>query len=147
MRKAFGIVLGCTLLCGLVMAAMLAVPPPEPKPWIIEINLNPETEGVNIPWFEVSYADREVTTLQWINKTPSHCSVLFGGDTPIVDKDNKEVHAIPLNRDQASESCKATNVPPPPPPERVPSNGIYKLYKYTVRCGSVEIDPGGGVRP
>jgi hypothetical protein len=137
MRKAFGIVIGCTLLCGLVMAAMLAVPPPTNIE--IKINLDYQTDGVDQPWFVLSKGARD--TVQWKNETAVPCTVSFGQDTPF------DVEPIRIPSGEVRGPYEATKAPPPPPTERVPRNEVYKVYKYSVKCGGATFDPGGGMKP
>jgi len=137
MRKAFGIVIGCILLCGLVMAAMLAVPPPTNNPIII--NGEFQTDGVNQPWFELSVGARD--TVQWKNETGVLCTVSFGEQSPF------DVEPIKVPSGEVRGPYEATKAPPPPPEAKVPQNKVYKVYKYSVKCGGATFDPGGGMRP
>jgi hypothetical protein len=137
MRKAFGIVIGCTLLCGLVMAAMLAVPPPTNTE--IKINLNPLTDGVDIPYFELSKKARD--TVSWKNEIPgqSDCTVTFGLQSPF------EEEPIVIPKGEVRGPYEPTKAPAPK--KDAPEGKVYKYYKYTVTCGGVTFDPGGGMKP
>jgi hypothetical protein len=137
MRKAFGIVIGCTLLCGLVMAAMLAVPPPTPTV-TVTINLNPDTDGVDEPWFVLSYGLHE--TLQWTNPTSSACTVAFKGKSPFAQRT--------FNIQARGQSPVLSPTPAAAPSAGASPGKVYKVYKYYVDCGAAGyFDPGGGMRP
>lgn len=137
MRKAFGIVIGCTLLCGLVMAAMLAVPPGTNTKIII--NLNPDTDGVDTPYFELSKKAKD--TVSWKNEIPgqSDCTVKFGKQTPF------EEEPIVIRKDEEKGPYLPTKAADPK--KGAPEGRVYKYYKYTVECGGVWFDPGGGMKP
>jgi len=138
MRKAFGIVIGCTLLCGLVMAAMLAVPPAENK--LVMINGNLETGGVYPPLFVLSKSGKD--TVQWKNELSVPCTVSFGRQTPFLDE--------PIDIPALATSKEHEPVKAPDPPKgwkETKPNEIYKVYKYTVSCDGTTFDPGGGMKP
>jgi hypothetical protein len=138
MRKAFGIVIGCTLLCGLVMAAMHAVSPPTATVPVV-INLNRNTEGVDPPWFELSYGRGD--TVQWTAPKSVACTVGFKGDSPFAPQ---RTFAIPA-RGQ-SPVLKPTAAAAPP--AGAPPGKVYKVYRYYVDCGAAGFfDPGGGMTP
>jgi len=139
MRKVFGIVIGCILLCGLVMAAMLAVPPPPNT--VITIDGDMETDGVDTPWFELSKSHND--TVQWRNITPSTCKVEFGGQSPFA------VDPITINGNGGlSDQYAAINAPDRPKKKADwPDIKVYKVYKYSIKCGSTTFDPGGGMKP
>ena len=138
MRKMFGILIGCTLLCGLVMAAMLAPQPPPPKPWNIQINLDVDTGGVDTPWFELSRSAGD--TVQWTNNNNFDCTVSFGNKKFLNHRDIAVPHngqSIVLNAKDAQAAKQGW------PPDKV-----YDFYKYSVNCGATGyFDPGGGIKP
>jgi hypothetical protein len=138
MRKAFGIVIGCALFCGLVMAAMLAQAVRPPKAESIQINLNDQTEGVDKPWFELSRSAED--TVQWTNNNDFDCTVSFGKKRFLNYRD------IPVPRKGQSIVLHAKDAPAPPP--GWPSDRVYLFYKYSVNCGDAGyFDPGGGMKP
>jgi len=137
MRKAFGIVVGCILLCGLVMAAMRAVPPPTNN--LITINLDPETDGVDEPWFVLSKKGKD--TVQWKNESGVPCTVSFGAQSPF------DVEPIVVPYNAVTVPYEPTKAAALSPGHKVPKNEIYKVYKYTVDCANVTFDPGGGIKP
>jgi hypothetical protein len=142
MRKAFGIVLGCILLCGLVMAALPATPPQPPPPTTITINGNVATDGVDTPWFDWKYGSG--ATVQWVNSTPYHCQIIFFmGNSPI------SVNALHLGPGATSVVYPLNKAPAPP--AGWPTGKVYKLYKYQVVLAGhpthPTFDPGGGPRP
>ena len=136
MRKAFGIVIGCILLCGLVVA-ILAVPPGTNTKVII--NLNPDTDGVDTPYFELSKKAHD--TVSWYNDIPgqSDCEVKFGAGTPFATE------PIVIAKGQETTPQAPDKLAVAPKGHR--EDKVYKYYKYTVTCGGVTFDPGGGVRP
>lgn len=135
MRKMFGILIGCTLLGGLVMAAMLAQPVPPPKK--IQINLAKQTEGVDTPWFELSRSAED--TVQWTNNNDFDCTVSFGSKLFLKHRD------IPVPRKGQSIVLNAKDADPPPPGWK---GGVYLFYKYSISCGNAGyFDPGGGIKP
>ena len=140
MRKALGILIGCTLISFVMMTAVLALP----SSTHIDIGINgaDETDGVDTPWFELSKSQGD--TVSWKNKTEYDCLVIFHGQSPF------DVHMIQIAPGQTSEPKSATNAPEPPT-ENWPAEKVYKFYKYTLAChGSsgrgFEFDPGGGVK-
>ena len=138
MRKLFGIAIGCILLCGLVMAAMLAVPPPTNN--LIIINLDPETDGVDEPWFVLSKKGKD--TVQWTNGCGLPCKVSFGPQSPFVEE------PIDVGADATSKQYDAINAPNPPKNwEKTKPNDVYIVYKYSIKCDGTTFDPGGGVKP
>ena len=143
MRKTIAIVIGCIALCGLVMAAMRAVPPPKNN--LITINGAFETGGVDQPWFVLSKKGKE--TVQWKNATTVPCTVsfAFGGQSSPFD-----VEPIPpVNGNGGVSDQYAANKAPDPPKdwEKTKPNDVYIVYKYSVKCGSTTFDPGGGIKP
>jgi hypothetical protein len=148
MRKAFGIVLGCILLCGLVVAAMVAAPEQQPPPTtIITINGDEATDGVDTPWFDWKY--NSGATVQWVNSTPYPCQIIFfQGNSPISAK------AFHIGPKPEGAPAPTSEVYPldkaPAPPAGWPTGKVYKLYKYKVVLvghRTPEFDPGGGPRP
>jgi hypothetical protein len=135
MRKAFGIVIGCILLCGLATAAMLAVPPPTPV--TVTINGDMDTDGVDTPWFELSRSAGD--TVQWANSTNSNCTLSFGK--------KKFLKQSEIDVPAKGQSIVLNASDAPAPKAGWPPNKVYKVYKYTVECGGVSFDPGGGMRP
>lgn len=136
MRKAFGIVVGCILLCGLVVA-MLAVPPQT-----VTINGDKKSQGVDKPWFELSVGAGD--EVNWKNGTNNNCTVLFGPQTPFDD----EAFQLDAKGKPGDQSVlykpKPTKVGPKPAGW---GNDVYFVFKYTVVCGKDHFDPGGGIRP
>jgi hypothetical protein len=150
MRKTFGIVLGGILLYGLVIVAVSATPQPTPVPITITITGDNATDGVDTPWFEVSYELRQDTTIQWINSIPTGCNILFKGGTPLVDSNGHPVHNIQVDAKMGQASAESPQYHidvPAPPPGWTDKTKVYKFYKYDLKCGNTTWDPGGGIRP
>lgn len=106
----------------------------------IIINLNPDTDGVDTPYFELSKENGD--TVSWENAVPglsAACTVTFGPGSPFIDEPIVIPHGVTKGPYTPNNA--------PPAPTGHPSNKIYKYYKYTLKCGSVTIDPGGGVKP
>jgi hypothetical protein len=139
MRKTIGIVIGCILLCGLAMAAMLAEAPSATV--TVTINGKEDTQGVDTPWFELSKGKGE--TVSWTNATGKDCQVIYTGQSPF------DTNPIKIDAGQTSEPKSATSAPDPPPgwKDKYPDK-VYKFYKYTVSCQGVGVfDPGNGIKP
>jgi hypothetical protein len=147
MRKAFGIVLGCILLCGLVMAARVAAPSPTNN--LIKINADVATDGVDTPWFDWKYGSGD--TVQWENQTQYNCQIIFfQGISPI---SVNALHLAPVGNPNAKSPQYTLGGPPPPPGWGGPGGKltVYKVYKYQVVLAGhpthPTFDPGGGPRP
>jgi hypothetical protein len=142
MRKAFGIVLGCILLCGLVAAR---VAPSSPANNLIIINGDLETDGLDTPWFEWNYGSG--ATVQWKNETAYPCTIVFfQGVTPI------SVPSVHLAPGATSPPYTLSGDPPPAAWKGTGAKTtVYKVYKYQVVLAGHPthpvFDPGGGVRP
>jgi hypothetical protein len=139
MRKTIGIVIGGVLLFVAAMAVLLATPPPTNNPITIVINGDFQTDGVDQPWFVLSKGANE--TVLWKNETGVPCTISYGKHGPF------DVEPIDVPSGQQTGEFAPTKAPHAPPPAKVPPNGIYKVYKYTLDCGGTIFDPGNGVRP
>jgi hypothetical protein len=139
MRKTLGIAIGGVLLCGVVMTVLLAMPPSNNDPIIIVINGDFQTDGVDQPWFVLSKGANE--KVQWKNESGVPCTISYGKHGPF------DVEPIDVPDGQQTGEFAPAKAPHAPPPAKLPPNGIYKVYKYTLNCGGTEFDPGNGVRP
>jgi hypothetical protein len=137
MRKALGIMIGCIVLCGLVMAVMLALPPPTNTIITIDGDLN--TDGVDTPWFELSKSAKD--TIQWKNVTQSQCQIEFGAQSPFA------VDPITIDANGGVSAQYEPTKAPGPPQKAWPKGKVYRVYKYKVVCGNTTFDPGGGIFP
>jgi hypothetical protein len=141
MRKAFGIVIGCILLCGAVMAALLATPPPAATV-TVTISGKVDTKGVDMPWFDLSKGKHE--TVSWKNESGKDCMIMYHGESPFDPKNNP----IGIANGQTSDPKEPTNTREPTEDEKKHPDKVYKSYEYTVACpGLATFDPGNGVRP
>ena len=139
MRKTSGIVIGCVLLCGLAMAAMLAEAPSNATVTVTIIG-KPAPDGVDTPWFVLSKSLGE--TVSWTNATASDCRVIYTGPSPF----DKNVITIPHGA--TSDPKAPTNAPGPSDEDKKHPERVYKHYKYSVVCDSGDVfDPGNGIRP
>ncbi len=139
MRKSLVIVLGCILIGGLVMATPTA-PEPQLPNVTVEITCDPETDGVDTPWFELDISDQN--TVKWHNAANQSVHIVWQGQrSPISWQEmqlapNGETAPEPTNK-----SCKSG----------WPQNKICRAYKYSLVCTGNPtkpiIDPGGGIRP
>jgi hypothetical protein len=105
----------------------------------IIINLNPDTDGVDTPYFELSKKARD--TVSWRNEAPgqSACTVKFGPESPFEED--------PIVIPHGEERGPYLPVRAAAPKRGAREDKVYKYYKYTVTCGGVTFDPGGGVKP
>jgi hypothetical protein len=137
MRKAIVVVIGCILLCGLLVAAM--VPRAESAPTVtVTINGNTKTDGVDQPWFELSRGRSE--TVQWHNVTGSKCTLTVSGGPPFP-------HRIVILNGEYSDVFSAADAPGPPFPDW-PEGKVYKVYHYSIDIegGNLIESPGGGIK-
>jgi hypothetical protein len=139
MGKTSGIVIGGVLLFGVAMAVLRATPPPGTPPITIVINGDFETDGVNQPWFELSKGANE--KVQWKNETGVPCTISYGKHGPF------DVEPIDVPSGQQTAEFAPSKAPHAPPAVKLPPNGIYKVYKYSVNCGGTIFDPGNGIKP
>ena len=140
MRKTFGIVIGCILLCGLAMAAMLAEAPSATV--TVTINGKEDTKGVDMPWFQLSKGKHE--TVSWMNASGKDCMIIYHGESPFDPKNNP----IGIANGQTSDPREPTNTREPNDEEKTHPDKVYKFYEYTVAChGLPTFDPGNGIKP
>ena len=137
MRKILILSSGIILLCGIV-AGMLAVPPAQNV--VVTINGNPETGGVDPPWFVLSKSGKD--TVRWQNELNLPCTITFGLQSPFL---TEPVEIGPLGTHSALTPEKAPN--PPKGWDKTRPNDVYVVYKYSVKCGLATFDPGGGIKP
>ena len=94
-------------------------------------------DGVDIPWFELSYEAND--TVKWQNTSGKECTLDFKGGHPFP-------HSITIEPGQESPPFSARNGPAPSPD--CPPGQIYRVYYYSVTCAKgCSFDPGGGMRP
>ena len=138
MRKPIVILVGCIMLCGLLVAAMVPAPESAPVNNVITITGQP-LEGVDQPFFVLSRGNSD--TVRWHNGTSNKCTLTFSGGPPFPRR-----VIIPAGGDSAVFSAADA----PGPPAGWPTDRVYKVYRYSVDIeGGALFDesPGGGVKP